>query len=505
MIRLQIDGQIVEVPEGTTVLQAAKQAGVKIPVLCDHPALTSFGSCRLCLVDVEGARTLQPSCTMPVSQNMVVRSKTPAVEATRKFILELIFSERNHFCPFCQLSGGDCDLQNAALEHGMTHWPMQPNWNDFPVDASNTFLLLDHNRCILCRRCARACSELVGMNTLGFEERGSATMLTADLGEQWGKSTCISCGTCEQVCPTGSLVNRFSAYQGHKSQAEAVPTVCVGCGVGCQTVVYVRDNRVIRIDGDFDAELNAGVLCREGRFESLLEKGDRVSEPMVRKDGKLVACSWDEALTAAAAVLKDQPAAWASLRLPAEALAMLKSLCDGVKAPAAMIEAAVNGPIPPKLGMKVEAKLGSKDGVLSTSEWRGSFTEVYNVHAGANLKAAQAYGLQKEMSAKGKKSALVALADEVPSEALLAAVKPAEKLVVMTSYQSMLTELAEVVLPVATWTEQGGHYVSLTGAVQEARQLVKPVEAVRSSEAALAGLAEKMGCAVTVDWQAALA
>jgi len=505
MIRLQIDGQTVEVPEGTTVLQAAKQAGAHIPTLCDPPALTPFGSCRLCLVEVEGARTLQPSCTLPASPNMVVRCHTPAVEATRKFILELIFSERNHFCPFCQLSGGDCDLQNTALEHGMTHWPMQPNWNDFPVDASNPFMLLDHNRCILCRRCARACSELVGMNTLGFEERGSATMLTADLSQPWGQSTCISCGTCEQVCPTGSMVNRFSAYQGHKSQAEAIPTVCVGCGVGCETVVYVRDNRVIRIDGNFDGELNAGVLCRQGRFESLLEKGDRVSEPMVRKDGKLVACTWDEALTAAAAALKDKPAAWASLRLPAEALATFKALCDGMKASAGMIEAAVNGPIPPKLGKKVEDKLGGKNGVLSTSEWRGSFTEVYNVHAGANFKAAQAYGLKAENAANGCQSALVALADECPSEALMAAVKTVETLVVMASYQSALTNKAAVVLPVAAWTEQGGHYLSLTGAVQEARPLVKPAEAVRSTEAALAGLGEKMGCAVKVDWQAALA
>ena len=166
MVKLTIDGRNIEVKEGTTVLEAAQQAGILIPTLCAHPELTPYGGCRLCLVEVEGARTLQPSCTLPASPNMVIHTDTQKVHDARKFILTLIFSERNHFCPYCQVSGGDCELQNAALNEGMTHWALQPNYQPFAMDASHPYFVLDNNRCILCRRCVRACGELVGNFTL---------------------------------------------------------------------------------------------------------------------------------------------------------------------------------------------------------------------------------------------------------------------------------------------------------------------------------------------------
>ena len=126
----------------------------------------------------------------------------------------MLFSERNHFCPFCQVSGGDCELQNSAYDEGMTHWPIQPQWSNFPVDTSHPYYVLDNNRCILCRRCVRACGELVGNFTLAIEERGASNLLIADVGVPLGESTCIKCGTCVQICPTGALIDRTSAYQG---------------------------------------------------------------------------------------------------------------------------------------------------------------------------------------------------------------------------------------------------------------------------------------------------
>jgi len=161
MYHLIIDDKEIEVQKGTTVLNAARLAGVEIPTLCDHPALEPYGGCRLCLVEIEGARTLQPACTLPASNNMVIHTQTKKVTDARKFVLSMLFSERNHFCPYCQVSGGDCELQNAAYDEEMTHWPLQPNWNHFEVDASHPYFILDHNRCILCRRCVRACAELV--------------------------------------------------------------------------------------------------------------------------------------------------------------------------------------------------------------------------------------------------------------------------------------------------------------------------------------------------------
>jgi formate dehydrogenase major subunit len=186
MINLTMDGKQIEVPEGTTVLEAARGAGIDIPTLCDHKELTPYGGCRLCLVEVEGIRTLQPSCTLPVNNGMVVKTNTPKVLEARKYVLTLLFSERNHFCPYCQVSGGDCELQNSAYAEGMTHWPLQPNWQRYEVDASHKFFILDNNRCILCRRCIRACNELAGNFTLGVEERGSNSMIVADLGVPLG-------------------------------------------------------------------------------------------------------------------------------------------------------------------------------------------------------------------------------------------------------------------------------------------------------------------------------
>ncbi len=333
MVNVTIDGKNIEVPEGTTVLRAAQMAGVTIPTLCDHPNLTPYGGCRLCLVEVEGARTLQPSCTLPVNNNIVVHTDTQKVLDARKFVLTLLFSERNHFCMYCQVSGGDCELQNAAYGEGMTHWPLQPNWSPYPVDASHPYFILENNRCILCRRCVRACSELVGNFTLGIEERGAKSVLVADLGTPLGESTCVSCGVCVQICPTGALIDRRSAYQGRETQTEVTQSVCLGCSLGCGIDVHTRDNRLVRIEGDWDAQVNGGVLCEAGRFLPMNEDRERVTTPMLRKNGALKAATWEEALDAIAASLKplagkngDGVAAMASTRLPAEALSAFEEL-----------------------------------------------------------------------------------------------------------------------------------------------------------------------------------
>jgi len=303
MTKLIINNKPVEVIDGTSVLNAARSAGIEVPTLCEHPHLTPYGGCRLCLVEVEGARTLQPSCTLPVTEGMVVRTDTDKVLAARKFILTLIFSERNHFCPFCQVSGGDCELQNAAYREGMTHWPLQPNWQPFPVDASHPYIVMENNRCILCRRCVRACGELIGNFTLGFEERGARSLLVADLGVPLGVSSCISCGSCVQVCPTGAMIDRWSAYRGRETQVDKTESICTGCSVGCGINVLVRDNNLVRIEGTWDAKLNEGVICKVGRFEPLAEERNRLLTPLVRKDGKLKAATWEEAFSAIQAKL----------------------------------------------------------------------------------------------------------------------------------------------------------------------------------------------------------
>jgi formate dehydrogenase major subunit len=337
MINLTIDGKPFEVPEGTSILEAARQAEIHIPTLCDHQELAPYGGCRLCLVEVEGMRTLQPSCTLPVSKDMVVKTNTPKVQEARKFVLSLIFSERNHFCPYCQVSGGDCELQNAAYEQGMDHWPLQPAWKKYEVDASHKFFILENNRCILCRRCVRACDELAGNFTLGVAERGADSLIIADLGVPLGESTCVSCGMCVEVCPTGALIDRQSAYKGRDTQVEHHPTLCVGCSVGCGVDVITRDNHLVRIESDWDHPVSNGALCQAGRFNPLEDGRERILTPLVRKAGALKAATWDEALNTITEAIKSQAgnekglAAVVSTRLPAEVLYQFKSLfADGL-------------------------------------------------------------------------------------------------------------------------------------------------------------------------------
>jgi formate dehydrogenase major subunit len=333
MIQINVDDRIYEVPEKITVLQAARLVGIDIPTLCDHPSLKPYGGCRLCVVEVEGIRTLQASCTLPVYNGMVVHTNTPKVGKARDFVLTMLFSERNHFCPFCQKTGGDCELQNAAYGQDMTHWPIQPNWEPYRLDTSHPYIVIDHNRCILCRRCVRACGELVGNYTLSIENRGANSLLIADNDLPFGQSSCVRCGTCLQICPTGALIDKQSAYLGLESDAEHVESICIGCSVGCGVDLVVRDNHLLRIDGNWDAPVNGGVLCEKGRFQPLQEKRQRIRTPLVRKGGELQPASWSVALEMVAAHLAplkggngDGIAALASTRLSAEALFAFKDL-----------------------------------------------------------------------------------------------------------------------------------------------------------------------------------
>jgi formate dehydrogenase major subunit len=366
MVQITINGKQIEVPEGTTVLRAAETAGINIPRLCDHKELTPYGGCRLCIVEVQGVRVPMASCTLPVSNGMVVNTETEALKKSRKFILSMLFSERNHFCPFCQVSGGDCELQNAAYAEEMTHWPIQPGWNNFVVDTSHPYFVLDNNRCILCRRCVRACAEMAGNFTLSVAERGAKSMVVADIDIPLGESTCIKCGSCVQVCPTGAIIDRTSAYQMHDKDLTEVRSICTGCSVGCSIKVMVRDNRIVRIEGDWDGSVNHGVLCEHGRYDPINETRKRITTPLMKKNGKLEPVSWNEALKAVADQLrplsgqKDGVAAIISTRLPAETLTAFKDLFAGNE----LVTTTEEG-MPTASVTKFAEKLGAFEGKLN--------------------------------------------------------------------------------------------------------------------------------------------
>src|SRR5512136_2540980 len=194
-VNFTINGQKVSAPAGSTILRAASQVGIDIPTLCNHPALLPVGICRMCLVEVKGMPAFQPACTFLAAEGMEAQTETPPLVEARKFVLDMLFSERNHFCMYCEMSG-DCELQSLGYRYGIDHWTYPTYTKRFPIDSSHKQLLLEHNRCVLCWRCVRSCGELTANHTLDLRKRGIDSMIDADANVPFGESSCISCGGC---------------------------------------------------------------------------------------------------------------------------------------------------------------------------------------------------------------------------------------------------------------------------------------------------------------------
>lgn len=207
-IRLKIDGVEVTALEGETILEAAKKVGIRVPTLCYLDGLSSYGGCRLCVVEVEGSPKLFPACTTPVSEGMEVITNSERLKKYRKMTIELLLSEKPHVCAVC-IANGNCELQDLAKEFGVDHLRVEREWTRQKIDLTHDFLVIDHNRCILCTRCIRACDEVEGVHTLDMKARGRQSEIIIDLEEDWGSSTsCTACRKCARVCPVGAIYVR---------------------------------------------------------------------------------------------------------------------------------------------------------------------------------------------------------------------------------------------------------------------------------------------------------
>jgi NADH-quinone oxidoreductase chain G len=302
-ITLTIDGKLVTAPAGATILAAARGAGIEIPTFCDYAKLAAIGACRMCLVEIEKVRAPQPACTTPVRQDMIVRTNTPALVKARKTTLEFLLTNHPLDCPVCD-KAGECELQDQVYKYG-------PGESRFIEDKRHKgkakilseHIIIDQERCVLCRRCIRFLEEWADDLQLGLFERGRKTCVDTFPGDAFDSAFS---GNTTDLCPVGALTSRHFRFSARSWELKRTDSICQGCAVGCTISLHTKANALKRILARETPALNDEWLCDRGRFDhSFADPAGRITTPLVREKGKLVPTTWDAALRLATDRLRE--------------------------------------------------------------------------------------------------------------------------------------------------------------------------------------------------------
>ncbi|MGM0651265.1 MAG: molybdopterin-dependent oxidoreductase [Bacillota bacterium] len=295
-INLTINGTEIEVAPGTTILEAARQLGIDIPTFCYDAELSPNGACRICLVEVEKARTLVASCVAPVAPGMVVHTESERVVSARKTVLTLMVANHPLDCITCQKTG-ECKLQDYCYRYGVSDSDFGGEVKELPYDDTNAFFIRDMNKCILCGVCVGKCQDVVGAGAIDFTKRGFVSNVGPAYEDRIEDSTCVFCGLCIDSCPVGALTPKYMLGRGRPWEVDKIETICPYCSIGCNINLHVKDNEVIEVTSVENSPVNRGHLCVKGKFGwDYLKSGDRLTSPLIKSNGVFVEVSWGEAL-----------------------------------------------------------------------------------------------------------------------------------------------------------------------------------------------------------------
>jgi NADH-quinone oxidoreductase subunit G len=451
LVNVTIDGMTVQVPKGTSIIEAAKQAGVLVPHYCYHPALPSPAVCRMCLVEVEKAPKLMPACVTTVAEGQVVRTDSEQARKARAGVLEFLLINHPLDCPICD-QAGECELQDYVFQEGRSgtrYGDYAKRYN--PVEDFGPDVLYVANRCILCTRCVRFMDDVAGAPVLNVSERGDRAYIGIDehqlLDHPWA-------GNVVDLCPVGSLISKDFLHKARAWDLDKTASICTGCSQGCNITIDTRDNTVVRLRPRPNLEVNRHFICDTGRMNyRWLNRGDRIEAPLVRDGGRLGAADWEVALSRFGALVSKggRVVLLASGGASLESLGLLKQLLGGttltaaVQVPPGDAEEPLQGI--PGLALRRE-RAPNGDGARLLG-YVGDWAQTVKAAASADL---------------------VVLLDVTLTEAEVAEVAGGAAVVVLGTVQSQELACAQIVLPVTNVAEENGTFVNRDLRVQRYQQ-----------------------------------
>jgi NADH-quinone oxidoreductase subunit G len=475
LVKVTIDGMVVEVPKGTTIIEAAKQAGILIPHYCYHPSLPSPAVCRMCLVEVEKAPKLAPACVTTVAEGQVVHVNNANAKKAREGVLELLLINHPLDCPICD-QAGECELQDYVFQEGRAgtrYAEYSKRYN--PVEEFGPDVLYVPNRCILCTRCVRFMEDVAKDPVLNVSERGDRAFIGIDpdheLNHMWS-------GNVVDLCPVGSLISKDFLHKARAWDLDKTASVCPGCSQGCNMMIDTRDNTVVRLRPRPNLEVNRHFMCDHGRAEyRWMNRGDRIEAPLVRDGIKHQAVDWDTAFSRMAQLVSS--ASGSSVLLAGgststEDLAFVKQMLGGGSLTAAVRvpQADTEYPLPgiPNLALRKE-RAANGDGArllgYATSDFAGAL-------------------------AKAEKASLVVLLNLSLTEPETTRIANHANLVVIGTVASDLERNAQVVLPMTNMAEENGTFVNRDLRVQRYSQAKLPLGMARPAWWIAAGVMGQM-------------